>query len=1043
MKYTFLHISDLHYRTNWHEENDLVCNRFFEDIQSQIRSCENRYLIFSGDIVLEGAKSEFYAAIETNFSKKLNAAGFLYDNRICTPGNHDISRDALKPLLIIQKATLEQMTNEQLFNDHLPQNAQTFLESKFNNYKKFEEKFAKYTACESDIGGSGWALSDDVGVYCLNTALCSFGGLSDSENKYISDQNKLMIDTRSLHKWLSETEFKTRILVMHHPLDWLVEWAKSELEKIISSSFQLVFSGHIHENSATFSNRGFGNSFHCVAPPLFTKKSELLGYSFINFDASNGTIEVVYRQWSSKNQKFVLGTSLAGDDSGKIVFVPSSKNYIPIEFDTSVSNVTTDTLSILQFEFEEAITCYSSTKRLWVDRDIANMPETHSDRADIVMMTQNDLVENFRPCIIRAPKQFGLTCLGRYVSLEHYRLNATTIVMIDMTEILICKNGVISYVESRCKELNILKNSIAGFIIDNCLFDKRTRAILRNLKSVYINTPIVLLEGVDDCAQIANAIEIENDEVVEILYLWALTKARIRELVVKYLQGTSSLDDNLVTKKIVEDIDALNIYRTPDNCLLILKLFEQAFDDTPVNRTEMIGRVLYFLFYQFNKIPSYATRPDLKDCEYALGFFCEWLIRSGKKSFSKNDFYIKVQEYCSLQILDLDIEVLFAFLAMEHIFVRKGTEFEFRFNYWLYFFAAHRMHHDPNFAEFILTDRRYSAFPEIIEFYAGIDRRRSDAVNRLTEDLMNMNADFLKRTSISADFNPLRHALWTPKNESLEKLKQEVELSMTESSLPSAIKDAIADHGYNRAKPYNQELATFINETSLKQMIHAMKGAARALRNSDHVTPEAKTRLLEEVVTCWIRVCQILVMLSPILAHHREAAFEGMGFYLDKSFDEIKSPQDKWERIMTVIVDNVVGWYQDDIFSKKMGALLSNYNKNNQSSLGELLVLLVIVKQRPPNWEKEVEQFIVREHKNSFYLSKVFDALRCEFKFSFSTERNRQELRRLAAMALAKHDKGTIVRNKKQIEATAKRFDEAPPEKKGFVWRFVKPRNRK
>ena len=68
MKYTFLHISDLHYRANWYEENQLVCNKFIEDITNQIKSYENNYLVFSGDIIYEGANSIFYKDFETNFA---------------------------------------------------------------------------------------------------------------------------------------------------------------------------------------------------------------------------------------------------------------------------------------------------------------------------------------------------------------------------------------------------------------------------------------------------------------------------------------------------------------------------------------------------------------------------------------------------------------------------------------------------------------------------------------------------------------------------------------------------------------------------------------------------------------------------------------------------------------------------------------------------------------------------------------------------------------------------------------------------------------
>ena len=129
-------------------------------------------------------------------------------------------------------------------------------------------------------------------------------------------------------------------------------------------------------------------------------------------------------------------------------------------------------------------------------------------------------------------------------------------------------------------------------------------------------------------------------------------------------------------------------------------------------------------------------------------------------------------------------------------------------------------------------------------------------------------------------------------------------------------------------------------------------GAARARRNSDHVSPELKRKLLQEVINCWIRVCQILILLSPVLAEEGIAIFEGMGFYLAKSFDDIPSKQERWKIVMNVVPDNVVRWYHEDIFSKKLGALFGRYVAAHQGNLGELLVLLLMTTQRPPGLGK-------------------------------------------------------------------------------------------
>ena len=245
---------------------------------------------------------------------------------------------------------------------------------------------------------------------------------------------------------------------------------------------------------------------------------------------------------------------------------------------------------------------------------------------------------------------------------------------------------------------------------------------------------------------------------------------------------------------------------------------------------------------------------------------------------------------------------------------------------------------------------------------------------------------------------------------------------MSESALPASVKDAVADKQYDRARPYYQELGRFIETSSLYQLMQAIRGAARVLRNSDHVAPEAKTALLDEVLSSWIRVCQILVILSPVLAVQRKATFEDMAFIL-VDWNEKEEPRDRWVAVMTSILDNVVSWFQDDIFSKKMGALLCNHIKTHPAELSEVLVLLVMIRQKVPGWTREVRRFIVSEHKNSFYLSRIFAALRTESRIGFFDERTRQELRYLAAMTIAKHKVGVKRPNVKLIKEAAEALE--------------------
>ena len=1021
MKQTFLHLSDLHYRPGWPEGMDHVWRAFCGDLATQISQYDDPYLVFSGDLVYAAGMDNQYSAFAANIVKSLHGH-FSHERIICVPGNHDISQEALRPFATLQMGALDALKSEKIFNDNVPQLSEMFFRPKLRDYIAAETDFAKYGSCQTNLGGAGWDLDNGIGVYCLNTALCSYAHLPDPQGAAISDKSRLMIDTRVMQQWLQQTSSTIRILVMHHPSDWLTPWATSELDTIIANDFSLVFFGHVHEAIARFSSRGENGVVAVSAPPLFTHKGDLLGYSFVTLDTETRGVEVQYRQWTP-GHKFVTGTALSNTDDGVVNFPPWTRPPLSIE-NTKRLPKPGDTRAILQAEYDEATASYTSKETPWVDRDLASIPETHPERDAVTLLTPQDLIDNLRPLVVRAPGQFGLTCLGRYIALQHWQqdTNRNVVAMLDVITIPHHRRGVLRSVEARCEQLGVHVSSLAAIILDNYNGDKRSRRILKELRLAFPHVPTIVLQSIDDCARIADAIEIENVAEFETLYLWALTKTRIRELVTGYVQEMDDLDGDLVTARVTADIEALNIHRTPLNCLMILRLAEHAFEESPVNRTEMIGRVLTLLFLQFDQIPRYATRPDLKDCEYALGYFCEWLVRTGKTTFSKSEFYKKAFEYCKAQLIDLDVEVLFAFLAIKNVLVGKGADFGFRFSYWLYYFAAHRMHHNEDFASFILSEGRYAAYPELVEFYAGIDRRRHDAVACLTTDLARMNSEFLTRTQIAPDLNPFGHAKWAPDQAAVEQLSDEVRDSMTASTLPAAVKDAVADKQYDRARPYYQELRKFIDTSSLLQLMQGIRGAARVLRNSDHVGPEAKSALLDEVMSSWIRVCQILVILSPVLAVQRRATFEDISFVIS-NWDENEEEHERWKMIMTCILDNVVSWFQDDIFSKKMGALFCNHVKTHQGELSETLILMVMIRQKAPGWASETRRFILKEHKNSFYLSRIFVALRTESRLGFFGERTRQQLRHLAAMTLARHNVGVKRPNKRLIQQVAEALD--------------------
>jgi predicted MPP superfamily phosphohydrolase len=1023
MKQTFLHVSDLHYRPNWEEETGRVLTKFFNDVNSQKAKYGDLTLVFSGDLVHSASDTEQHKGFLKTISEGFDSVGIPQSRRICVPGNHDVARSSLKKSVRSARGSLEALKSEEAFLDELSALTANQFEAKFAPYVATEKAFAKYGCCQENVGGSGWALDDSTGVFCLNTALCSFGGLEDPDSgTALIDKAMLSIDSRTLHKWDQGTDFKTRILVMHHPLEWLSDWSKNELEKLISEKFRIVFSGHVHAADAVFNWRGSGSSVFCRAPALFTRKNDLLGYAFVTIDTQSDQVSVDYRQWTGS--KFVAGVNFANNESGSVTFVSMTSE--PSEAPTIQKQNGGNTDSILEAEFVEASTSYSSKRQLWIDRDLSKHPEATSNQNSNETVSISSLIERPVSYLIRAPREFGLSCLGKRIALDYFRLGGGKIYIVgDASHIGPHRHGVTEYFQRRCADLKCSRANLTGIILDNWQNASKGLKLIKALREEFGDLPIILLHGYEDFNDLRNPAVITEEDGFEVLYLNSLSRARIRGIVCLYLEAANStLDADIVTKKLIEDIDALNTHRTPLSCLLLLKLIERHFEESPVNRTEVIKKVLVALFHEFDQIPKYSSRPDLTDCEFALGYLCEWMLKNDRHSFRREEYFDKTHEYCRNQMITFDSDVLFNFLCSENIFIRRGIEFGFRHAYWRFYFTALRMHHSAEFAVFILSESRYTAFPEVIEFYTGIDRQRTDAVRQLTADLRQMDAEFLFRTQIAPDFNPLADAKWNPDENSVSRMHREVTEGIQESALPSEVKDAVADGSYDRSKPYHQEVNQWIKTSSLDQMIQAMKAAARALRNSDHVAPNDKRELLGAVVTAWTRLCQILVVLSPILATNRKASFEGMGFVLADGFEQHTDPEEVWKEVMTAIADNVVSWHQLDLFSKKLGPLFNDYLEKNKHTIGELLLLLVIAKQRPPGWKEALDSFISSAHKNSFYLNRVYCTLRHELKYGFSSEATRQQQRLLAAKAVAKHS--TKVKNPNQalIAKAARLIDE-------------------
>ena len=656
---------------------------------------------------------------------------------------------------------------------------------------------------------------------------------------------------------------------------------------------------------------------------------------------------------------------------------------------------------VLENRLHEALSYFSNQPVFWVEPMIS---KTNCLSRDVNANNDNnvtplDIVISQKSYFIKSPPQFGLTSLANYlVKIAWEKGNY----WVYLNAKLCRADNIKKAAEKDAASLGLGEVPISGVILDSwCSTEAGSKKLLKAVSKFAPEAPLIVMQTIDDAKFSEEDKEAKISRDFHFLHLLALPRSQVRKVISNYNNEKYIGDDNAVLSKVLKDLEALNIHRTPSNCFTLLKVSEYNFEESPVNRTKMIEMVLFALF-DLGDVPTYKSKPDVKDCEYVLGRFCEDLLNTMNFSFSRETFLGKTSGFCDQKLLDLEIDLVFDLLFDNNIIVQSGGLFTFRAAYWVFYFAAKRMYVDPGFCKKVLHNEVYVSFPEIIEFYTGIDRNRGEALDILANDLEKSCQISQEKTGIPDDFNPLEHVSWEVSKENIDELKADVCEEVQTSKLPDELKDRHADVGYNQLKPYDQGIRTILEEYSFSALIQNIKACSKALRNSDYVEPDLKRRLLDLITRGWKQVSKILFAIGPILAERGRAQYDGQGFVLIGDFGP-----DMEKRLETIFLHNpynVVEMFKDDLFSEKIGPLLYDAVNAENDRMTKHMLMLFLMAERPRHWKRHVENYMAELSIDSFYLWDTVGYLRSRYKFDFASEADLNAIKHLLKIGYARHE---------------------------------------
>lgn len=664
----------------------------------------------------------------------------------------------------------------------------------------------------------------------------------------------------------------------------------------------------------------------------------------------------------------------------------------------------------LEEDLNESLKTYNEISPIWIEPIISTKREIPSNptKNDEHRVELNYFIVNPGNNIIKAPSEFGLTSLAHYLKLEAWKAGKT-FVYIDSKKTK--KHKVVKDILNEAQKYYFKSiNNIDCIILDSVSFEENgVMPMIKNICDEYKNIPLLILNTLDNNFFLKS----NEDDKVEIkrefksYYLLPLPKSDLRKVVSNYAKAKSSIEDNDTTlSKLTKDLEILNLHRTVKNCISILKASSIMGNEYhPINRTKLLETILSGIFQDY-ELPTYKDeKPDVKDCSFVLGYLCELLVRRSDFEFTDEFFLKKLSEFCSNNFIDLDLNYLLSVLKDNSIIANKSLNVNYFKNaYWVFYFIAQRMDMDKEFKETIFEEKKYIDFPEIIEFYTGINRNKKDALIILNNNLIETLAIVRVKVNLPHNINPYKSIQWTPDVPTLEKEEAKIGENVISSGLPDEVKDKYEDKQYNQIKPYNQVINSVIRDYSFLILMRQISAASRALRNSDFVNDaKLKKELLTNITEGWNELNKLLIVLSPLLADKGNVSFEGASFELAEDNFQIEDPDEKRLAVLLAVPTNVVKLFKDDLYSTKIGPLLIDQALNESNSLLKHELMLLIIAERPKRWREIIDNYIVSLNKDSFFLSDTLSVLRFNINYKATEVEDIKILKLLAQKCRAKH----------------------------------------
>jgi predicted MPP superfamily phosphohydrolase len=731
-----LHISDFHYRLNRNQyEQEKIVDKLVENLKSREKP---DLVFFTGDLVNGGTnKVDFNHANDLLLERLKSNLGLKTEQFFLCPGNHDVNREECSEAIIAFFD--DKVSNNDDLNKYYIKKGKDYANS-LTPIKNFHS-FFKANYCHSiiseselcnvqcvDVGGK------KIGVVSLNTAWLSSG--------IREDQNNLLMPTEIVKQAINQIDkCDAKILLLHHPLSDLREYNYIELQDLIHSHFNLMFSGHLHREHISTQYKA-NNGIYCnsaQATLTFDSTGEI-GFSVVNIDLDDLSAVKLERSLYLKGEKKFF------DIEPVVIEVPcGEEKYKQNKFRkkiTSKYGIELKNANTLLLDYDE------TNSRNFLELFSPPVLSKNSEN-EAVAEEKVNLIDYYKikyeedNYLILGKDKCGKTSLLKHVQLEllkNYTAIGVIPFYIDYKEL-----------ETITREFNMVKAIAQYYELNNndsikITSDSRLVILLDNFDPqvpIHNNVVEFLAEHKNArfmiCSDMVTArIYIEDLDHLEYkrIYFRDLTRKEIR-IYTEKKNSVKSNDNEAVLEKITKLCTQLKLPLNYWMISLILLIYKKSNDDYSKN---LFGILDLCVDEILNKKQILLNKNRLKFEQYKelCSKIAFYLLKEHKNSIyaAESHQIISFIAECKRNNprLSGDPKDIFDFLFQASIFKTKGHKYTFRLNGLFEYFLSYYIKEHPEVKDEILAnDEIYLSFKNELEIYTGFNNKDKDFVAKVFE----------------------------------------------------------------------------------------------------------------------------------------------------------------------------------------------------------------------------------------------------------------------------------------------------------------------